>query len=218
MKDYTLAVFDRHVECILGDECYLLGEANPAMACGPTWDLLMKCEYEVRTYAVRKVNEGGATIAEAMAMARDSVEHRAKFFVTPLAMPSARVSTPRPAVEQRGAKRPAEDAPAAVEGGPARQPGAGKGKSKGKSKSKSSSKEATVEHVKNLSDKAAYKIMRNSPNAFGAKCRGPDGVPRCHNFQVGKCAEAGCKFTHACLRCGGNHGVTRCPEMGLDKR
>ena len=139
-----------------------------------------------------------------------------------MAMPSSRVNTPRPAVEQRGAKRPAEDAPAPDEGGAARQPEAGKGRGRAsdgsKGKGKKSKTEASVEQVKSLSDKAAYKVIRGTPARFGAKFRGADGNPRCHGFQTGSCAVADCKFTHGCLRCGGKHGITRCPELGLDKR
>jgi len=84
LKDYSVAVFEKHAEYILGDECLLIGEANPTMSCVPSWDLLMKYELEVRKLAIRKVNEGGATLAEAMAMARTSVEHRTSYFITPL--------------------------------------------------------------------------------------------------------------------------------------
>ena len=222
LKDYTVRVFERHVDYILGDECLLIGEANPAMACGPTWDLLMKYEYEVRRFAIRKVNEGGATLAEAMEMARASVEHRTSYFVTPLAMPSSRVAAPRtlalPAPDPRGIKRTAEDALVPYEGGGAALPSTGKGKSKGKGKDKKGKPEATVEQLKSMPDKNAYKLIRSSPGRFGAKSRGPDGTARCHNYQAGTCTVAGCKFTHCCLRCGGPHGITRCPELGLDKR
>jgi len=83
LKDYSIAVFEKHVEYILGDECLLIGEANPTMSCTPSWDLLMKYELEIRKLAVRKVNEGGATLAEGMAFARNSVEHRTSYFITP---------------------------------------------------------------------------------------------------------------------------------------
>ena len=104
------------------------------------------------------------------------------------------------------------------EGGTAPPPETGKGKSKGKGKAKKPTKEASVDHVKNMSEKAAYKVIRGTPARFGARSRGADGNPRCRNFQVGSCTTVGCKFTHGCLRCGGPHGITRCPELGMDKR
>jgi len=221
LKDYTVQVFDNHVNYILGDECLLIGEANPTMACGPTWDLLMKYEFEVRKFAVRKVNEGGATLAEAMVAARRSVEHRTSFFITPLAMPSSRVPSARSAMEQRGNKRSAEEAFAPYEGSAAPSAGSGgsgKGKSKGKEKGKKPGKTASGEQLKKMTDKAAYRLVRASPDKYNIRFKGPDGVPRCHNFQMGCCTMAGCKFTHLCMRCGGPHGVMRCPDLGLDGR
>jgi len=220
LRDYTVQVFERHVDYILGDECFLIGEANPTMACGPTWDLLMKYELEVRKLAIRRVNEGGATLAEAMTAARQSIEHRTSYFITPLAMPNARIAAPRPAFEQRGAKRTAEEAIVPYEGGapPPTAPSKKKGKGKGKGKDGKSQKEPSVSDIKYMSPKNAYRVIRSSPDRFRAKLVGDDGVPRCHHYQMGSCSFAGCKFSHVCARCGGAHGVTRCPELGLDKR
>jgi len=222
LKDYTIGVFDRHVDYILGDQCLLIAEANPTMSCGPSWDLLMKYELEVRRYAIKKVNESGATLAEGMEQARASMEHRTNYFVTPLAMPGARVIGPRtlalPAPEGRGAKRPAEDALVPYTGGGAPPPSGGKGKGKGKGKDQKGKAAVSVEMLKTMTDKNAYKVVRSSPGRFGARFKGQDGVPRCHNFQAGACTVAGCKFAHACLRCGGAHGIVRCPELGLDAR
>jgi len=224
LRDYSLQVFDSHVGYILGDECYLIGEANPTMACGPSWDLLMKYELEVRKFAVRKVNEGGATLAEAMVAARRSMEHRTSYFITPLAMPSSRTRVVT-AGEPRGEKRTAAEAFAPADGGhpgssrSSGAGGAGKGKPKGgKDKGKKSGKGVTTEQLKNMPDKAAYRYVRASPGKFGIGFKGPDGVPRCHNFQQGICSLPGCKFIHVCMRCGGAHGVLRCPELGLDGR
>jgi len=222
LKDYTVQVFERHVDYILGDECHLIGEANPTMSCGPTWDLLMKYEFEIRKCAIRKVNEGGSTLAEAMEAARRSIEHRTSYFITPLAMPHSRIALPPPVAEPRGNKRPAEEAFSSAGGGADPPPSSGKGKSRGKNsdkgKAKPSNKSLSVEQLKKLSERAAYRAIRADPLRYKASLRGPDGVPRCHNYQIGVCSVAGCKFSHVCLRCGGQHGITRCPEMGLDKR
>ena len=218
LRDYTVQVFERHVDYLLGDECLLIGEANPTMACGPTWDLLMKCELELRKFAVRRVNEGGKTLAEAMEEARHSIEHRTSYFITPLAMPNSRVVLPRAAVDQRGSKRPAEEFAHGQEDGTAPQPPAGKGKSKGKNKGGKQKSGSEAKPLKSLSVQAAYRAIRSAPGRYKAKLSGDDGVPRCHRFQTGTCTAAGCKYAHVCMRCGGAHGITHCPEMGLDKR
>jgi len=223
LKDYTVQVFDRHVDYILGDECHLIGEANPTMSCGPTWDLLMKYELEVRKHAIRKVNEGGATLAEAMEAARRSVEHRTSYFITPLAMPQSRVTLPQAAAEPRGSKRPAGEAFGPSDRGAPSDPPSGKGRPKGgkgpsKSKTKQGNKGLSMEQIKKLSDRAAYRVIRTDPERFKARFKGSDGVPRCHNFQMGACTTAGCKYTHVCVRCGGAHSIVHCPELGLDQR
>jgi len=218
LRDYTPQVFEKHVDYVLGDDCYLIGEANPTMACGPTWDLLMKYEFEVRRLAMRRVNEGGSTLAEAMEHARRSVEHRTNFFITPLAMPSARVATPRPAPEPRGAKRSAEEAWEAPHSStaPRQEPSQGKVKGKGKEK-KGKKGSKTHEQLKEMSQIGAYKIIRADPDRYRLHFKGDDGIPRCHNYQMGRCTTSGCKFSHVCTRCGGSHPVTRCPEMGLNR-
>jgi len=220
LRDYTVQVFERHVDYILGDECLLIGVANPTMACGPTWDLLMKYELEVRKFAIRRVNEGGSTLAEAMEAARRSIEHRTSFFITPLAMPNSRVASARPAADSQGPKRSAEEAGFQHDGSGAQPQGAKKkqGKAKGKGKDGAKGKSLDLKDFKSLTPKAAYRAIRAAPDRFRAKLTGDDGVPRCHHFQMGSCARSDCRFAHVCMRCGGAHGILRCPELGMDKR
>ena len=157
-------------------------------------------------------------MAEAMEYARRSVEHRTNFFVTPLAMPSSRVAAPRPAPDPRGPKRSAEEAFEAPRSGaaPRQEPGQGKAKGKGKDK-KGKKGPRTHEQLKEMSQVGAYKVIRADPDRYRLSFKGDDGIPRCHNYQMGRCTTAGCKFSHVCTRCGGSHPVTRCPEMGLNR-
>ena len=62
LKDYSPLVFEKHVEFLLGDECYRIGEANPTMACRPSWDLLLKYDFELRKYAIKKGQRGRADL------------------------------------------------------------------------------------------------------------------------------------------------------------
>jgi len=226
LQDYKVGVFDSHVDYILGDECMLIAEANPTMSVGPSWELLMKYEYEVRKLAIRKVNEGGCTLAEGMAQARASVTHRTSYFITPLAMPAPRApayqgssAVPRPAQEQRGSKRSADEAgahPGSSSGGGGLGPGSSKGKAKG-GKGKGA-KGGKTEDIKKASPKNAYKMIRNAPSRYGVSFKGADGKARCHNFQAGLCTSSSCQYEHVCVRCGGAHGASRCPELGLGER
>jgi len=223
LRDYTVGVFEQHAEYLLGDECLLIGEANPTMSCTPSWELLMKYEFELRRLAIRKVNEGGMTLAEAMAFARGSVEHRTSYFITPLAMPGSRAQAPRPAAfsvpDTRGSKRPAGELEPYTSSGGGGGPAAAdtdKGRGKGgKGKDKKRKAALSVEELKKLSPKGKYQRIRNDPGRYGLQFKDSSGVPRCHNFQSGSCTQAGCKFTHTCARCGGPHGVTACPGLGL---
>jgi len=217
LKDYTVSVFERHVDYLLGDQCWLIGEANSTMAAGPSWELLMKYELELRKYAVRRVNETGKTLAEAMEEARHSIEHRTSYFITPLAMPHSRASTPQFAADQRGPKRPAEVFAKAFEDESASRRPSGKGKSKGKDKGGKQKSGAGEKQLKGMAPMAAYRVIRNAPAKYKVVMKGPDGKPRCHHFQAGRCTVSGCIYGHSCVRCGGAHGVTKCPELGLDQ-
>jgi len=235
LKDYSVSVFDSHVDYILGDECMLIAEANPTMSVAPSWDLLMKYEYEVRRLAIRKVNEGACTLAEGMAQARTSLSHRTSYFITPLAMPGSRShavagtsSIPYSAPEPRGNKRTAEEAALGQHAGGAGYPHAGggggggapkgpKGKAKGAGKDKS---KGQPKDLKQMTQRAAYRAIRNAPGKYGVHMStDKDGKPRCHNYQAGLCTQSStsCKYSHTCMKCGGAHGATRCPELGLDK-
>jgi len=160
-----------------------------------------------------------------MALARTSMEHRTSYFITPLAMPGSRVSAAKPAAlpapDSRGNKRSAEEAaltPYAGGGSSSRAGGGpGGGKSKGKGKDKSKQRALTQEELKKLSPNGIYKAMRNNPAPYLIKFRGTDGTPRCHNYQTDSCKMAGCKFSHVCARCGGAHGATVCPDLGLGR-
>ena len=218
LRDYTVSVFERHVDYLLGDDCWLIGEANSTMVGGPSWELLMKCELELRKWAVRRVNEGGKTLAEAMEEAWHSIEHRTNYFIAPLAMPHSRISSPQAAAEPRGSKRPADDSTRAHEEGAASRPSPGKGKSKGKDKGGKQKSGSAEKQLKKMTPQAAYRTIRNAPARYKVQMKGSDGAPRCHHFQVGKCSISGCKYSHSCVRCGGAHGVTRCPELGLDQQ
>ena len=123
----------------------------------------------------------------------------------------------RPAQEQRGSKRSAEEAwvqPEGNSGGGGSAPGSGKSKPKGKGKGKQSK----TEDIKKASPRAAYKMIRNAPSRYGVSFKGADGKARCHNFQAGLCTSSSCQYAHVCVRCGGAHGASRCPELGLDKQ
>jgi len=218
LHDFTVEEFSKHADYLLGDEVQLIKEANPAMPVGPSWDLLLIYELELRKFAVRLVNEKGRTLVAALREARESVEHRAKFFVSPLAMQR---SSPAPSGAagggQRGAKRPLDqEAPAAAADAsgarashapPPRPATSGKGKAKGKGK------QPSIQDLRKLNPKKAYRIMRSNLEAYGLATKTKDKQLICHHFQSGSCQKADCQYTHTCMRCGGNHGCVSCPEL-----
>ena len=212
LADYSLTVFEEHVNYILGDDCFLIAEANPSMPYGPSWELLMKYEHEIRKLAIRKVNEDGATLASAMAQARSSVEHRSMFLIAPLAMPQSRAPPPQasgpPALrESRGSKRDADEAFSR------RDKGEGKGKNKGKDKGARKGKDFA--RAMDQGPKALYKHLRNSASVHKLHFKTSAGVMICHRYQGRDCQDDKCKYEHICARCDGRHPVTSCPELGL---
>jgi hypothetical protein len=218
LKDYSPSVFDKHVEFLLGDECYRISEANPTMACRPSWDLLLKYDFELRKYAIKRVNEGSQTLAEAVEAARNSMELRTKFFITPLAMPAQRVAPPKAEAGDRGVKRAAAEALPAQEDRSSKGRGRGRdGKGKGRD-GKGKDKPLSAAELRALPPKSAYRRMRNSPQLYGLQLKGPGGEPSCHAFQIGECKKTDCSYNHVCARCGGPHAVVACPDLGLDRR
>jgi hypothetical protein len=222
LADFTTTVFEDHVDYILGDECYLIAEANSSMPYGPSWELLMKYEHEIRKLAIRKVNEEGATLSVAMALARVSVEHRTKFFIAPLAMPQSRARStsdpppratraPSPA-EHRGAKR---DALVAFDSSSReRAKGGGKGGAKGK-KGKDPSA-SPMDRLKGVTGaKKIYQLLRNSPHLYGCRMTTKDNKGKCHKYQTRSCDDKNCSYIHICAKCDGMHPATECPELGL---
>jgi hypothetical protein len=203
-------------------------EANPTISCRPSWDLVLKYDFEIRKYTIKKVNEGLLTLAEAMEAARNSMEHRTKYFTTPLALPAHRVAPPKAEVEDRGAKRTASDAllpydpllstvanRAAPTGrGSGRGAGsAGKGSGRG-----GKGTPFSAAQLRALPPKAAYRRMRNSPQLYGLQLKGPGGEFACHAFQANDCKKTDCSYSHVCARCGGPHAVLACPDLGLERR
>jgi len=218
LHDFTVEEFGKHTDYLLGDDVQLIQEANPAMPCGPSWDLLLIYELELRKFAVRLINEKGRTLVAALREARESVEHRSKFFVAPLAMQRTRPATSGAVGGgQRGSKRPHEPegpgaaADASGAGGssaPApRQSSPAKGKQKGKNK------QPSIQELRKMNPKKAYRIMRSNMEAYGLAYKTKDKQMLCHNFQAGPCTKKDCQYAHACMRCGGSHGCVSCPEL-----
>jgi len=218
LHDFTIEEFSKHADYLLGDEVQLIKEANPAMPVGPSWDLLLIYELELRKFAVRLVNEKGRTLVAALREARESVDHRSKFFVAPLAMQRpGQGNSGAASGGPRGAKRPHEPE---VPGGASDPSGAGGSSSQaphqppsGKGKAKGKGKRLSIQDLRKMNPKKAYRLMRNSAEVYGLANRSKDKQALCHHFQSGSCVKDKCDFTHACMRCGGNHGCVSCPEL-----
>jgi len=216
LHDFTLEEFAKHAEYLLGDDVFLIKEANPAMPYGPSWDQLLIYELELRKYAVRLVNEKGRTLVAALREARESVEHRAKFFVAPLAMPrSGQASADPHGGGRRGSKRPHEP-----EGPEAAQAPSGAGGSSAaaprpapQAKGKQKGKPASAQDLRKMNPRRAYRLMRANKEAYGMNFDPKGKQQLCHNFQAGDCKRKDCQYSHLCMRCGGSHGCVSCPEL-----
>jgi len=220
LHDFSVEEFGKHVDYLLGDDVQLIREANPSMPSGPSWELVLIYELELRKFAVRLVNEKGRTLIAALREARESVDHRSKFFVAPLAVQRASTAAPDTyGGGRRGAKRPLESeepgAPSAAGsgGGGSGAPPPRKPSKKGGGKQKGGAKPASVQDLRKMAPKKAYRLMRMNSEAYGLRPPSKDSQPLCHNFQHGECTREQCKYAHICMRCGGNHGCVSCPEL-----
>jgi len=111
LHDYDMAVFDAHLDYVLGDECYRMAEAHPGIRVTPSWELLLAYEHELRKRAIKYVSESGYTLKAGLLAARESADHRTKYLITPLALHGTKSGAPTGEQEHPwGKKRGAEDA------------------------------------------------------------------------------------------------------------
>jgi len=208
LHDYDMAVFDAHLDYVLGDECYRMAEAHPGIRVTPSWELVLAYEHELRKKAIKYVNESGLTLKAALLAARESSDHRTKYLITPLALHGSRSGPP--AAEQDhagGKKRGAEDADG--KGFSKGKKGDGKAKKGGKGSGKDGKKDN-----KKKSENSQYKALRNSADRLGLEFKTKEGVNLCHRFGSGfGCQLHDCAFSHTCAKCGEPHPTVKCPQL-----
>jgi hypothetical protein len=222
LENMAMAPWDHFVEWLLGADVAELKGYNEKgqLISWCTWTMLLNFELECRKRMIKKVNEDGETILDALASCKQDMELRQFHLLTPMSFMPKNVVIPQGGIkreldltptdptnpwggwaqseleELKAKKKAAKDrqrankAAAKNKGNPK---GGGKG-DKGKGKGKQTAWGATPTAGKKLHSKT------------------PDGKNICFSFGKGKCAIADRKFAHVCQICLGAHAKKDCPD------
>ena len=83
-----LGTWDKHLNYLVGKKvCKLRGkDQHGKKVVAPSWTTMPTFEYEVRKYAMKKLNYSTISLPQALEEARDNAELRLLHFLTPLAL------------------------------------------------------------------------------------------------------------------------------------
>ena len=214
LQGITPEAFIDYLDYLLGRFCYAMrgasgdGSALP----GPSWQLVLNYEYEIRTHAMVLCRKG-ALLHEALVQAYKDPIVKERFFSTPLSREAA--SAPRapppsmPRIDSglsKGAKKRAEKRKRAEESqGPFRGGGHGGGAGGGKGSGKGRG-----------GGRGAGSSGGRGGNSAppGCKVTTGDGKPICFRFNsAAGCAMTACRFAHVCgICCASGHTMATCPS------
>ena len=122
LADHTQAIWNGHVEWLLGDEVleYEVKDSNNNTVFQPTWHQMLELDFQVRKLAYKYVNRDGMTIKRALETARADEPTLRKYFSLPISVSAATVAShtkpANPASRTRGRSR----SPRGVQAAPAR--------------------------------------------------------------------------------------------------
>ena len=169
-----------------------------------SWADLLEYELEIRKHACKRVNQGKASMADALRDAIRDNELRTKFFVAPLALAGARGRSRTP-------RRETKEDTTTMQIGKKGKGDKGRGKGKG-DRNKDPQKEGHNDDWNRLVNQSRQKEKL----AFGQKKAGKY-VAKCIRFNKGACTESNCRYDHTCLRCGGARPLPECDQPPVSK-
>ena len=197
LKDYDIAIWDAHVEWLLGEEVFdfQVKDDKQVTIYKPGWQQVLILDYNVRKLAYKMVIRDGYTIKEAMARAREDEKVFRKHFTLPISLAAASTATAgdgaRPSRDHDRRSRSPRQGQMEVY-----RPSPQKGKGKGNSKRKAG-------HNKKGKGKMSA--------ADHDRGKTPDGREKCFAFNRDSCHNAACQRVHVCLHCNGPHPRSKCP-------
>ncbi len=205
LQGLTHQTFTNLVEYILGDMVWQFrGPADQQV----TWVDVLSYEHEIRKRAMRWVRQQRYTVKEAIEAAIKDQEVRTTHFVTQLACSRSRKRDRSPLPEPR------QPAPAQ----PRNNQGKGKGgQTKGsRGKGKGGKQDWSQSSSSNVGNQTSPEI--NAVNQAKKKEKLLTAVPNngrfmCIKYNKNTCFGQGCRFEHACLRCGEyGHRLAQCTK------
>ncbi len=197
LQGLTHQTFTNLVEYILGDMVWQFrGPADQQV----TWQDVLAYEHEIRKRAMRWVRQQRYTVKEAIEAAIKDQEVRTTHFVTQLACSRSRKRDRSPLPEPR---QPTPAQPKNNQGkGKGGQTKGGKGKGKGGKQDWSNQTSPEINAVNQAKKKE--KLLSAVPN---------NGRFICIKYNKNTCVGQGCRFEHACLRCGEyGHRLGQCTK------
>ena len=199
LKDHSAAMWDEHVDWLLGEEIYdfEVKDANKMTIFKPPWHQVLEIDYHVRRLAFKWVNRDGMSIKAALKAARHDEKTLRNHFTLPISVAAAAAANRQEeggrssnvrgrersrSPHQRGDSR----AKRSKSKGQGKHPQGGKGKGKGKNNNSKSKRSKTDRWTT------------------------PDGRQKCFAYNKEGCQDRACQRVHVCLRCGGAHPAYEC--------
>ena len=208
-KDYDSAIWDTHVEWLLGEEVFdfQIKDDKQVTIYKPHWQQVLVLDYNVRKLAYKYVTRDGYTIKTAMERARMDEKVFRTHFTLPISLAAAAASIggEGPSRGSRDHDRQRSRSPRPSRGSrdrelkrrewPKSTPPKGKGKGHGKATAKGKPK------------------FQPQP---GDRAKTPDGREKCYAYNHEGCHNKNCQRVHSCLGCNGPHPRNQCPLPPTD--
>ena len=221
LQGLTPQLFNEYLDYLLGEQVLQLGFRKDAkvVSAGPSWDLFLNYEFEIRNEAYTNVMRHGTPYDTALRAAWKDTVVKERYLTTPLGLEAATrgqgtsnhapgVAPKRPALQDVGADAAAE---------------AKRRKKAEKNAKTRARKEAAAANAAArgagapppqlaVGGKGKGRGKGKDKGANGLSAKTPDGKSICFPYaQQGRCNRgAGCPFEHCCQLCYGRHPNAQC--------
>ncbi len=209
-------VWVNYIDFLLGEEAYRYSVKDDMgnTVASLSWHALLRYEQEMRNWAIRQVNLGNLTLAQALKQAQTDNELKTKYVVAALALSHLPASAhKRPYIpsdqnlfDNQGSTydEPRADKKAKKGKGKKSNNGAAGGKAAGSSGSKGGK-----------GDSSAALSRFNIAKKHKQVKQLEDGKSICWNYnRPSGCSNGSCSFVHVCFHCGGAHTLDQCRKFG----
>jgi len=221
LTHYDGAVWDEYAKYLLGPEGWGLETkgAEGEVVASPSWAGLLVWEYQIRKAVVKLINNGKATLVEAIRISMREPRVYMRYFLQPISVTAGAAAAQRlhggaprwPGEVETGYEPAAKRFRGDGGKGGGKDKGRGKGKGKeggrGKGSGKTGGSAGTGKpdpkfRKQRLLNRGALQLLQGDKQV-------------CFDFQEAKgCRRDRCSFLHTCAQCGeSGHGYEACPKV-----